>query len=57
MANTPTYTLDKLAEAIAEAPLSQYGKKTGTKFVNIDTRVLEWLIADSRTLHANESAT
>lgn len=52
---TPAYTLDRLQEAINEAPLSKYGKRTGAKFVNIDTRVLEWLIADSRALAAMTS--
>lgn len=50
---TPLRTLDALAEAIKVA-VPRDG--SGNKFVSIDSRVLEWLIADSRTLHAQHAA-
>jgi len=44
---TPPHTVDELEKSIKRAAPE---KKTGAAFVNIDTRVLAWLIADARSL-------
>ena len=44
---TPPHTADALELAIKKAAPEA---KTGAAFVNIDTRVLAWLISDSRSL-------
>lgn len=42
---TPLHTLDALEAEIAKAPKQA---RTGASFLNLDTRVIEWLIEDSR---------
>lgn len=53
-AKTPSYTLEALERAIASASVEGPAKE---KFIRIDARVLEWLIADSRALGSEPDAT
>lgn len=42
---TPLHTIEGLEREIAQAPAQA---RTGAKFLNLDTRVIEWLLADAR---------
>lgn len=46
---TPPYTLDALERAIENGAIDAL---TGQIYIKIDSRVLRWLIADSRSLYA-----
>lgn len=51
---TPLHTLEGLEHSIAETPAQP---RTGARFLNLDTRVLEWLIHDARELARIENDT
>lgn len=48
---TPLHTIEGLEREIAQAPAQS---KTGVRFLNLDTRVIAWLLADARSLSSSE---
>jgi hypothetical protein len=48
---TPLHTIEGLERSIAQTSAQP---KTGARFLNLDTRVIEWLIEDARKLASIE---
>lgn len=55
MSATPLHTIEKLREAITDAPPSTHGEG-GAQFVSIDTRVLTWLLEDAERMNRLDAA-